>query len=234
MGEGRQRGEDSGQNRGRQRIAGREAVFEGQKARQCAACPEPSVGDPVCPGVRAHLDRTASWPACGWLTRALLESADAGRSTGFEGILRLAALAFAVADIAALIQRLEGLQDGSVGGLGRQARAACGRAEQPAQCARDREGPVPVGHGGENLAGELFGEEHGGLGLATGAEISGAARERQKVFGVTSGTAQGGKASLRPATGKELFDRAHHDRPRAPERDSKRSSYGRTQLSKWS
>ena len=41
-----------------------------------------------------------------------------------------------------------------------------------------------VGHEGENLSGELFGEEHGALGLATAAEASsGPATEGEKVLG---------------------------------------------------
>ena len=79
------------------------------------------------------------------------------------------------ADIGALKQRLEGLQDRGIGRLRQQAQQLAVALDEAAQDARDRKRPVPVGHGSENFRGELFGKEHGALGLATGAEIPGAA-----------------------------------------------------------
>ena len=77
--------------------------------------------------------------------------------------------------------------------------------EEAAQDARDGKGPVAVGDGSENLACELFGKEDGALGLATGAEIPGAAGKGQKVFGMALRTPDAGETSLKPATGQELF-----------------------------
>jgi hypothetical protein len=79
------------------------------------------------------------------------------------------------ADIGAAKKRLEGLQDRSIGRLRKQAQQLAIAFDEAAQNARNRKGPVPVGHGSENFRGEFFGKEHGALGLATGAEISGAA-----------------------------------------------------------
>jgi hypothetical protein len=77
-------------------------------------------------------------------------------------------------DVVAIQQRLEGLKDGGVSGLRQKAKQLAVALDEAAQGARDGKGPVPVGHGSENLGRELFGKERGALGLTTGAEIPGA------------------------------------------------------------
>jgi hypothetical protein len=65
---------------------------------------------------------------------------------------------------------------------------------------------VTVWHRRQDLACQLLGEKNGPLGLATAADPSLAATEGQQVFGTTLRTAQTGKASVQPTTGKKLFD----------------------------
>jgi len=115
------------------------------------------------------------------------------------------------AHIRAVIKRLEGGEDGSVGGLGQEAEQLAVPFDEAAQDARDGKGPVAVGHGDEDVGGEIFGEEHGTLGLAAGAEISGAAGERQEVFPMTFGTADAGETSLKPPAIKKCLHRARYN-----------------------
>jgi hypothetical protein len=71
---------------------------------------------------------------------------------------------------------------------------------------------VPVGHGSEYFRGELFGKEQGALGLATGAEIPGAASKRQKVLIAAFWATNPSKASFQPAAAKKRLHRAHYHR----------------------
>jgi hypothetical protein len=71
-------------------------------------------------------------------------------------------------------------------------------------------------HGSENLACKFFGKENGAFGLAAGAEIPCPARVRQKMFFAAFITANSGKAALKPATVKELFDSTRHYRAHRP------------------
>jgi hypothetical protein len=120
------------------------------------------------------------------------------------------------ADILAVQQRLEGLQDGSIGRLGQQAQQLAVALDEAAQDARDGECPVTMRHGRENPTRQLLGKKGGALGLATAADASLAATEGHEMFGMTLWTAQAGKASFQAATGEELFDRAHDDGPQGP------------------
>jgi hypothetical protein len=62
--------------------------------------------------------------------------------------------------------------------LRQQAQQLAVSLDEAAQDARDGKGPVPVGDGSEHFRDKFFGKEHGALGLATGTEIPGTARER--------------------------------------------------------
>ncbi len=50
--------------RGRQHVAGRETVSEGQEARQRAACPGGRVSERKLGREAGNLDWAAGWPAC--------------------------------------------------------------------------------------------------------------------------------------------------------------------------
>jgi hypothetical protein len=102
-------------------------------------------------------------------------------------------------NVAALEQGLERLADGFVCGARQQSQQAALALEQAAQDARDGKRPVAMWHGGKNLGGEFFGKEHGALGLATGAEISGAARECDEVFRVALWTTDASETSFQAA-----------------------------------
>jgi len=78
-------------------------------------------------------------------------------------------------DVGAAEKSLEGLEDGVVGGAGQQAEEATLAIEKAAQGLRDGEGPVSVRQRSQDIVGEFFGKQGGTLGLATAAEISGAA-----------------------------------------------------------
>jgi hypothetical protein len=75
------------------------------------------------------------------------------------------------ADVGALIEGLEALQDRGVSRLRQKAEQLAVALEEAAQGAGDGKGPVAVRDGSENLGRELFGKQEGALGLATGTEI---------------------------------------------------------------
>ena len=72
---------------------------------------------------------------------------------------------------------------------------------------------VAMRDGSQDLRGEFFREQDRAFGLATGAEIPGAATERQKMLAVTLGASDTGKASLQPATTQKLLYGTDHNRP---------------------
>ena len=63
---------------------------------------------------------------------------------------------------------------------------------------------MPVSHRFEDLFNELLGEQERAPGLTGEAEISGLARERNKMLGSTAGTP--GKSSMKPAAVEESLD----------------------------
>jgi len=70
------------------------------------------------------------------------------------------------ANVLAVKQRLEGLEHGSIRRLQQQTEQLALALDEPAQDAWDRECPVAVRHGRENLARQLLRKKHGALGLA--------------------------------------------------------------------
>ena len=108
------------------------------------------------------------------------------------------------ADVTAVKECLEGFQNRGVGGLGQKAEQLAVAFDETAQDAGDGKGPVAMRDGSQDLRGEFFGEQDRAFGLAAGAEISGAATERQKMLGVTLGAANPGEAALEPATTHSL------------------------------
>ena len=77
-------------------------------------------------------------------------------------------------NVFALAQNLERLADGLVCGARQQSQQAALTLEQAAQSPWDRERPVSVRYGSQDLARQLLGKKYGALGLATRAEIPGA------------------------------------------------------------
>jgi len=69
-----------------------------------------------------------------------------------------------------------------------------------------------VGHGSENLSCEFFGKEHGALGLATAADTSLAATERQKVLVAALLTPNSCETSLQPPAIKKPLHRPRDHR----------------------
>ena len=75
---------------------------------------------------------------------------------------------------------------------------------------------MPMRHGREDFGGELFGEEHGALGLAAGAEVPCAAGECEQMFRTALWTANPGKPPFQAAAGEEVLHRAHDHGPQRP------------------
>jgi hypothetical protein len=82
-------------------------------------------------------------------------------------------------------QRLEGFQDRSIGGLGKQAQQAALALEQAAQNAGNAKRPVAVRDRGKDIVSQFFGKENGAFGLAAGAKNPGPAGECQQMFRMT-------------------------------------------------
>jgi len=101
-------------------------------------------------------------------------------AVGAEGLQRDDA---AGADVAAVKECLEAFQNRGVGGLGQQAEQLAVAFDETAQDAGDGKSPVAMRDGSQDVRGKFFGEQDRAFGLAAGAEISGAATERQKMLG---------------------------------------------------
>ncbi len=129
---------------------------------------------------------------------------------GAEGLQRNDA---AGTDVTAAKECLESLPNRRVGGLGQKAHQLAVAFDETAQDAGERKRPVAMRHGSQDLRGELFGEQHRAFGLAAGAEIPGAAAERQEMLRVTLRAANPGEAPLQPATTQEILYRTYHNRP---------------------
>src|SRR3989442_5073100 len=100
------------------------------------------------------------------------------------------------ADVGAAKQRLATPQDGVVGRARQQAEQAAFALEEAADGPGDREGPVSIGHGGKDLAGELLGKERRPFGLAARTDAAGAATEGEQVLTLASRAANSCEASV--------------------------------------
>jgi len=123
------------------------------------------------------------------------------------------------ARILAFERRLEGLQDGGIGGPSEDPEESTVASEQAAESSGDRQDDVVVGDRFEDLGDELLGEQGSALGLARGTEVTALAAERPEVLLAAARAPNPRESGLEASAGQVGLDGRPHDRSeRAPAR----------------